>query len=268
MPLPRTGFDPTESAVPWRDLVAAGHDVVFATPEADKAEADDRMLTGEGLGWPRPLLVAPRGAIASYRDMAQSSEFASPLTYAELNEESFDAIVLPGGHAPGMKPFLESEEVQDCVARHMVSGHIVAAICHGVLVVARSRNPETGQPLLRGRRTTALTQGMELSAWRLTKRRLGDYYRTYPETVQHEVVAALADPGHFAAGHAGLSGFFEKILPLRDSRNKLARDFVVRDSNYPPPVGISHRPRSKSTIALRHANWRCSGRRTHAREPA
>ena len=32
MPLPAADFDPTEVAVTWQVLSAAGHDVVFATP--------------------------------------------------------------------------------------------------------------------------------------------------------------------------------------------------------------------------------------------
>ena len=232
MPLPTSDFDPTESAVPWKALRSAEHEVVFATPHGDVAAADDRMLTGDGLGWPRPFLVPRKDAIARYREMATCSEFQAPLSYTDLVEASFDAIVLPGGHAPGMKPFLESEVLQQCVARHMEASQIVAAICHGVLVVARAKVPGTELPLLRGRMTTALTRRMELSAWRVTKRRLGNYYRTYPEPVQEEVTATLAEPTQFSAGPGGLRGFFEKILPLRDSAKRAKRGFTVRDRNY------------------------------------
>jgi protease I len=33
MPLPARDFDPTEAAVPWAMLTAAGHNVIFATPD-------------------------------------------------------------------------------------------------------------------------------------------------------------------------------------------------------------------------------------------
>ena len=42
MLLPAQDYDPTESAVPWGALRAAGHEVIFATPKGDPAYADDR----------------------------------------------------------------------------------------------------------------------------------------------------------------------------------------------------------------------------------
>ena len=49
MPLPASDFDPTEVAVSWQVLSAAGHDVVFATPSGQPGRADDIMVTGRGL---------------------------------------------------------------------------------------------------------------------------------------------------------------------------------------------------------------------------
>ena len=49
MPLPACDFDPTEVAVSWQVLSAAGHDVVFATPSGQPGRADELMVTGQGL---------------------------------------------------------------------------------------------------------------------------------------------------------------------------------------------------------------------------
>jgi protease I len=77
--------------------------------------------------------------------------------------------------------------------------------------------------VLFGRKTTALTKQMELTAWALTRLYLGDYYRTYPVTVEDEVRGALAQRSDFDAGP----------LPLRrDSETRLQAGFVVRDGNY------------------------------------
>jgi len=54
IPIPNRDFDPSEVAVSWQILKDAGHEVVFATPDGRRAEADPLMLTGEGLdpwGW-------------------------------------------------------------------------------------------------------------------------------------------------------------------------------------------------------------------------
>jgi hypothetical protein len=57
-----------------------------------------------------------------------------------------------------------------------------------------------GRSVLHGRRTTALPRSMEMTAWHLTRAWLGDYYRTYPATVQDEVNATLAQAADFEAG--------------------------------------------------------------------
>src|SRR2546425_921445 len=119
MPLPAVDFDPSESAIPWKVLCAAGHEIVFATPDGAPARCDDRMLTGRGLGPWRPILAARADARAAYRELEASSAFREPLRYADLAGASFDAMVLPGGHAPGMRPYLESAELHTAVAAHV-----------------------------------------------------------------------------------------------------------------------------------------------------
>jgi putative intracellular protease/amidase len=73
----------------------------------------------------------------------------------------------------------------------------MAAICHGVIVLARTIDPATGSSVLAGRRVTALTRTLERTAWWLTAWKLGDYYRTYPEYVEDEVRRA---DGRFETG--------------------------------------------------------------------
>ena len=116
MPLPSTDFDPTESAVPFRFLKQRGHHLVFATPDAKPAQADQRMINGNGLGILRPFFIADKNGRTAYAEMRQSTEFLSPISYEDIDIKSFDAIVLPGGHAQGMKPYLESAQLQKCVA--------------------------------------------------------------------------------------------------------------------------------------------------------
>jgi protease I len=222
IPLAACDFDPTETAVPWRLLRAHGHQVVFATPEGRPGAADPKMVTGEGLGMLGPLLRADAAGRAAYAELTRSAEFARPISYGEIVAANFDALLLPGGHAPGMRPYLESARLQAIVAEFFERDAPVAAICHGVLLVARSRHRE-GKSVLYGRKTTALTKMMELTAWTLTRLYLGDYYRTYPVTVEDEVRAALAQGSDFIAGP----------MPIRrDSPDRPGIGFTERDGNY------------------------------------
>src|SRR5208283_1820846 len=222
IPIPDRDFDPTEVAVSWRVLTRSGHQVVFATESGTPGEADDIMVTGRGLDmWSAlPVLAAipiiglmlraNKDGRSAYRDMLQSAEFQHPISWAQATLDGIDALLLPGGHrARGMRSYIDSDILQRLVVDAFAGGVIVAAICHGVLLAARSLDPTTGRSVLYGRKTTALTWAMERLAWQLTRiTRFWDpnYYRTYTEgpgqpggymSVQSEVTRALKDPTDF-----------------------------------------------------------------------
>ena len=193
IPLPDHDFDVTEVAVPWKLLTSAGHRVVFATERGGQTpEADPLLLTGVLFG----QLGAEPEPKAFYAQMTQAKEFQNPISWLDLDPTAYDALLLPGGHAPGMKQYLGSAALHQKIAAFFATGRPVGAICHGVLAAARAG-------VLRGRRTTCLPAYMELSAWAITAWKLGSYYRTYPQTVQDEVCAALAAPGDFVRGPLG-----------------------------------------------------------------
>lgn len=222
VPLPAQDYDPSEAAISWKLLTARGHNLSFATPEGRPAQADSRMLDGDGLGIWKPLLIAQANAREAHAAMVQDAAFLKPLRYDEIDESVVDALLLPGGHAPGMKVYLESARLQALVAAHFAADKPIAAICHGVLLAARSRRAD-GKSVLHGRRTTGLTKQQEMTAWLMTAAWLGSYYRTYPTPLQTEVQSLLARAEDFDVGPPAL---------LRDDLEHLGRGFTVRDGNY------------------------------------
>jgi putative intracellular protease/amidase len=258
MLLPARDFDPSEVAVSWRVLVNAGHAVLFATPDGKAAVADDMMLTGRGLDpWGAiPLLRnlpligllmrANADARKAYAAMIIDPNYRAPLRWDGLDAAKFDGLLLPGGHrGRGMREFLESETLQRLVVDFFEAEKPVAAICHGVLLAARSISRRTGRSALYGHKTTALTWAFERSAWRVARlTRFWDpnYYRTYLESpgqpegfmsVQQEVTRALARPGDFADVPKSDPDYRRKTSGLqRDSLDDPRPAFVVRDRNY------------------------------------
>jgi putative intracellular protease/amidase len=258
LPIPGRDFDPTEVAVSWEVLTAAGHQVTFATPDGRAGEADDLMVTGKGLDpWGAiPLLRdfplmgrilrANAAGRKAYERLRADPAFLSPLRWEEAHAADFDGILLPGGHrARGMRPYLESSIVQQLVVAFFAAEKPVAAVCHGVLAVARSIDPATGRSVLHGRRTTALTWQLERTAWRVGRRtRLWDpdYYRTYTEqpgepagymSVQQEVCRSLARPEDFLDVPPGSIDYRLKTSGrTRDTVDDPRPAWVVRDGNY------------------------------------
>lgn len=220
IPLPDRDFDVTEVAVPWKLLTRAGHQVVFFTEKGETPAADPLLLTGVLFG----QLGAEPEPKAFYEELTRAPEFVRPLAWTERSLGEFDALLLPGGHAPGMKQYLGSAELQKQVAAFWKSGKPVAAICHGVLVLARSRDEATGKSVLHGSRTTCLPKYMERSAYLLTAWKLGKYYRTYPEYVEDEVTAALSTASDFVRG--------PRTLTRRGTDADDAPAFVVEHGQY------------------------------------
>lgn len=210
MPLPSSDFDPTESAVPWHLLTEAGHEVVFATSDGAPARCDPLLLTGVVFG----QLGARPEPKALYARMEASPAFRAPVPWADLEPDAFDALWLCGGHAKGMRPYLEDPVLRARVRTFWALERPVAAICHGVIVLARAG-------VLEGRRSTALPRYMERTAWLLTSWKLGDYYRTYPTWVQDEVEAAGA---RFERGPVH--------LVAQGTREDDDAAFVVEDGRY------------------------------------
>jgi putative intracellular protease/amidase len=258
IPIPDRDFDPTEVAVSWRVLTRHGHRVLFATESGTAGTADDIMVTGRGLDiWSALpilgaipviglMLRANKDGRDAYAAMVESTEFQHPVSWSQATLDDIDALLLPGGHrARGMRSYIDSDILQRLVVDAFARDVTVAAICHGVLLAARSVDPATGRSVLYGRKTTALTWAMERLAWRLTRvTRFWDpnYYRTYTEqpgqpggymSVQSEVTRALKDPADFCDVVRGSPQWWLKSSGMaRDTATDSRPAFVVEDSSY------------------------------------
>jgi putative intracellular protease/amidase len=257
IPIPRRDFDPAEVAVSWSVLTRLGHRVAFATPDGEPGRADDMMLTGEGLdvwgflpGLKRltavgRLMRANADARHAYAAMQLDPAFQHPLLWGDVRSDDFDGLLLPGGHrARGMREYIESEVLQKLVAQFFARNAPVAAICHGVLLAARSRAAD-GRSVLYGRKTTALTWAFERAGWhvgRIVRFWDPNYYRTYAEepgepagymSVEQEVTRALARPEDFRDVPPDVPNYRRKTSGMtRDTWDDDSPAFVVRDGNY------------------------------------
>jgi putative intracellular protease/amidase len=155
---------------------------------------------------------------------AHPHAFQRPISWAQIQPSDYDALLLAGGHAPGMRQYLGSPALQEKIAQSWALQRPVGAICHGVIPLARSKD-RSGKSVLHGARTTCLTKLQERAAYFLTAWKLGRYYRTYPAYVEDEVKAALADPAaQFERGPLALTA--------RGTDTDDGPAFVVEDGRY------------------------------------
>jgi len=257
--LPLTDFDTTEVSVPWKLLRDAGVPVVFATESGATGATDPKLLTG--VLWTNDSMAAGAEAKDFYQQMIATHEFQHPITFADFERDAdkYSALVLPGGHAPGMRVgFLESASLQAAVRAFWRLQRPVAAICHGVLVLARTKAeteggakppaaassaetnatpaaagapPTTGdgqQSVLFGKRVMTLPKWLERMAYFASAWKLGRYYRTYDTYLEDEVIASLAREEDY---HRGAKPFFGLAPPAKGSRNDDTGAEVCVDGN-------------------------------------
>ena len=221
--VPEKGFDPTELGVPCKLLRDHGVDIVVMSPSGTTpVRADPIMVDGVGLYLLKWSMRADPNGIAAYTEILNAGLLEKPLSYAAVLRHGrsssppfaeYDALLLPGGHCPDMRPYLEDSDLQALVREFSATGKVVAAVCHGVVLAARSG-------ILAGKAVTALPSWMESLAYGLTRLWMGGYYKTYKETtVEREVTEACRT---YLAGPRSLK---------RDSPAHLDAGFVVQDGS-------------------------------------
>lgn len=81
-----------------------------------------------------------------------------PLQNFKGRASEFDAIFYPGGHGP-MFDLVDDKDSQQLIAEFYSAGKIVAAVCHGPVVLVNVKID--GKPLLQGRQVTGFSNEEE-----------------------------------------------------------------------------------------------------------
>lgn len=155
------------------------------------------------------LLGAAKPAKDAYAELTTTDpSFDSPESWTAptFTLDAYDLVFLPGGHEKRVRQLIDSAKVHSLLAEYFPktktagSGRkSVAAICHGVQVLAASEYAD-GKSVLHDVQTTALIGVMEQGIWHATRLFLGDYYKTYgagTPSVQAIVTGKLDKPEQF-----------------------------------------------------------------------
>jgi putative intracellular protease/amidase len=187
MPLPDSGFDPTEAAIPWGRCHTQGWNVVISTENGAVPCADNHKLSGPLPG----IISAGAAAKSAYEQMSSDASFKAPISFADISASEYDAVILPGGDALPMHQYLENTVLQGKVLDFWKRGKLLAAICHGVLVLARTIDPQTGKSVLFGHKVMAPPKSLDRLGYRLDSLIWKHGYIMYTRCVEDEVRGCL-----------------------------------------------------------------------------
>lgn len=149
-----TGFWAEEVAVSHKVLREAGHQVDIATPGGVRPTVD-------------PISLDERGGVAEadakeFRAYLEGidAELASPLDLAGVSAADYDAVYIPGGHAP-MADLATSPDLGRLLNEFERQGKVVAALCHGPAGLLSAKE-EDGSFTFAGRTLTVFSDEEEL----------------------------------------------------------------------------------------------------------
>ncbi|KAF2474192.1 class I glutamine amidotransferase-like protein [Lindgomyces ingoldianus] len=192
---------PTETAIPWVIFHEADFEIHFATESGKPPVCDEKMLSG----WTGALLGASKAAKSAYQTLSCNENFRNPRAWTEpaFNLDSYDLVFLPGGHDKAVQLVIDSRNVHHHVASYFPktrkpSSKCVAAICHGVQVLASSSLPD-GRSIIHDVQTTALPAFLE-----------ENYYKTYgagTDSVEKIVRESLDENSQFKNSYNPTSTF-------------------------------------------------------------
>ncbi|MFB7242083.1 type 1 glutamine amidotransferase domain-containing protein [Streptomyces populi] len=132
-----TGFWAEEVAASHKVLRAAGAEVDIATPGAVRPTVDALSLDARG-----GVSETDAEEFRAYLD-SLDDQLSSPLPLAEVRLSDYDAIYIPGGHAP-MTDLAHDTGLGRLLGEADAQGKVVAALCHGVAALLSATTPDGG----------------------------------------------------------------------------------------------------------------------------
>lgn len=149
-----TGFWAEELVVAHQTLLDAGHTVHLAAPGGRKPTVDQVSLAAESAGG--------EDRARGFRDYLASidTELSHPLVLADVDINSYDAVVMPGGHGPMADLYKDADLGRLLVAANK-DGKIIAPFCHGPAGLLAATDDDGGFAFA-GRRLTVFSNEEEL----------------------------------------------------------------------------------------------------------
>jgi len=196
MPLPDHDFDPTEAAIPWKTCTARGWNIAISTENGSVPVGDLHRLKGPLPG----LISAGQRARAAYQEMIEDPAYQQPIPYEGIDVSQYEALLLPGGDGLGMRQYLDSSLLRSKVLQFWQQGKLIGAICHGILVLARTIDDRTGRSVLYGHKVTAPPKSLDRFGYLVDRWLIKHGYIMYSQCVAEEVRSCLQHPRDLSHG--------------------------------------------------------------------
>ncbi|KAI1277380.1 DJ-1/PfpI family protein [Xylaria sp. FL0933] len=146
-----TGWFLPELSHPYDVLTGAGVEIVTASPKGGVAPLDPGSVE---------MSKEDASAQAFAREKKAVWEQTQPLSSFKGRADEFAALFYPGGHGP-MFDLVDDADSIAVIEEFASKGKVVAAVCHGPVVLVNAKRKEDGKPLLADREATGFNNAEE-----------------------------------------------------------------------------------------------------------
>lgn len=130
-----TGFYLNELMQPVKALLDAGHEITFATPEGMAPSVDRTSIDKMYFGGDEDAMKASAAQLTELGLMSSDKSPVISLARVEqIGYDHFDAVYVPGGHAP-MQDLLVSSELGKLLTHFHENAKTTALACHGPIAL-------------------------------------------------------------------------------------------------------------------------------------
>jgi putative intracellular protease/amidase len=130
-----TGFYLNELMQPVKRLLDAGHQVTFATPRGDAPAVDKSSVDKMYFNGDEAALQVHEALMDKLQITSRTgSPVLSLSRVAQIGYDRFDAVYIPGGHAP-MQDLLQSADLGKLLADFHARSKTTALVCHGPIAL-------------------------------------------------------------------------------------------------------------------------------------
>lgn len=163
-----TGFYLNELAQPLKLLLDAGHEVSFATPTGTAPTVDASSLDPQYFGGDAARMTQHQDLVARLGITSQQrSPVLSLARVEQIGYAHYDAVYIPGGHAP-MQDLIRSAALGRLLRHFHQAGKTTALVCHGpAALLSALSEPEAGIARME-QGNTATPPGWIYAGYRMT----------------------------------------------------------------------------------------------------
>lgn len=131
----KTGFYLNELMQPVQALLDAGHEITFATPKGMAPSVDTTSIDKMYFGGDEAAMKASEAQLSELGLISSDrSPVVSLARVEQIGYDHFDAVYVPGGHAP-MQDLLVSSELGKLLTWFHENGKTTALVCHGPIAL-------------------------------------------------------------------------------------------------------------------------------------